>query len=112
MTRHSARLARVAIASALLGFAGFSFGGGSDGHDEHEESARGAVVVAGDAKVHEAAALLRDLWLDHAFWTRAVAVETFAGNKAATDAAERAVLANAKNIAAFFEPFYGRPATD
>ena len=51
----------------------------------------GHAVVAqapATAKVAETGAALRDLWLGHAFWVRNVAVDTFAGNKAAAAAGE------------------------
>ena len=57
-------------------------------------------------------AALRDLWLGHAFWVRNVVQETLAHNKAGAAAAEGQVVANAKQIAAAIEPFYGKPAAD
>jgi len=77
-------------------------------HGEH------AVVAAAapSAKVTETSAALRDLWVGHIFWVRNVTVETFAGDKAAAAAAEKEVVANAKQIAASIEPFYGKDASD
>jgi hypothetical protein len=60
----------------------------------------------------QAAAALRDLWIGHVFWVRNVAVDTFAGNTAAAAAAENEVVANAKQIAAAIEPYYGKAASD
>ena len=40
------------------------------------------------AKVNEAGAALRDLWVGHIFWVRDVVVSTFAGNRPAAAAAE------------------------
>ena len=40
------------------------------------------------AKVAEAAAAQRDLWVGHIFWVRNVAVDTLAGNRKAAAAAE------------------------
>ncbi|MBI2318267.1 MAG: hypothetical protein HYY28_10590 [Betaproteobacteria bacterium] len=77
-------------------------------HAEH-------VVVAqapAAAKVAETAAALRDLWVGHTFWVRNVVVDTLAGNKTAAAAAEKEVVANAKQIAAAIEPFYGKEASD
>lgn len=54
----------------------------------------------------------RDLWLGHIFWVRNVALETMAGNTAAASAAEAQVVANAKQIAASIEPFYGKAGAD
>ena len=64
------------------------------------------------AKVAEAGAAQRDLWVGHIFWVRNVVVETFAGNKKAAAAAEKEVVANAKAIAASIEPFYGKAASE
>jgi hypothetical protein len=64
------------------------------------------------AKVNEAGAALRDLWVGHIFWVRNVVVETFAGNQPAAAAAEQEVVANAKQIAAAIEPYYGKAASE
>lgn len=64
------------------------------------------------AKLAETDAALRDLWVGHAFWVRAVVYDTMTGDKAAAKSAEAQVVANAKQIAAAIEPFYGRPAAD
>ena len=64
------------------------------------------------AKVAEAGATQRDLWVGHIFWVRNVAVETLAGNKKAAAVAEKEVVANAKAIAASIEPFYGKAASE
>jgi hypothetical protein len=63
-------------------------------------------------KVTEASAAQRDLWVGHIFWVRNVIVDTFAGDKAAAAAAEKEVVANAKQIAASIEPFYGKDASE
>lgn len=63
-------------------------------------------------KVAQTAMALRDLWVGHVFWVRNVVTETLAGNVAAAKAAENAVVANAKQIAASVEPFYGKAATE
>jgi hypothetical protein len=55
---------------------------------------------------------MRDLWVGHIFWVRNVVVDTFAGNKRAASVAEKEVVANAKQIAAAIEPYYGKPASD
>lgn len=77
-------------------------------HAEH-------VVVAqapAAAKVAETGAALRDLWVGHIFWVRNVVVDTLAGNKTAAAAAEKEVVANAKQIAAAIEPYYGKEASE
>ena len=63
-------------------------------------------------KVAQTGAVLRDLWIGHVFWVRNVVLETFAGNTAAAAAAEDQVVANAKQIAASIEPFYGKGASE
>jgi hypothetical protein len=77
-------------------------------HAEH-------VVVAqapAAAKVTETGAALRDLWVGHVFWVRNVVVDTLAGNKNAAAAAEKEVVANAKQIAGAIEPYYGKAASE
>ncbi|MEX2223394.1 MAG: hypothetical protein WEG40_16525 [Candidatus Rokuibacteriota bacterium] len=64
------------------------------------------------AKVNETGAALRDLWVGHVFWVRNVVVSTFAGNQPAAAAAEQEVVANAKQIAAAIEPYYGKDASE
>jgi hypothetical protein len=64
------------------------------------------------AKVNETGAALRDLWVGHVFWVRNVVVSTFAGNQPAAAAAEQEVVANARQIAAAIEPYYGQGASE
>jgi len=64
------------------------------------------------AKVNETGAALRDLWVGHVFWVRNVVVSTFAGNQPAAAAAEQEVVANARQIAAAIEPYYGKDASE
>jgi hypothetical protein len=64
------------------------------------------------AKVNETGAALRDLWVGHVFWVRNVVVSTFAGNQPAAAAAEQEVVANARQIAAAIEPYYGNDASE
>ena len=63
-------------------------------------------------KVNETGAALRDLWVGHVFWVRNVVVSTFAGNQPAAAAAEQEAVANAKQIAAAIEPYYGTAASE
>ena len=63
-------------------------------------------------KVTDTKAALRDLWVGHIFWVRSVVVDTLAGNKAAAAASEQQVVANAKQIAAAIEPYYGAAASE
>ena len=64
------------------------------------------------AKVAEASAAQRDLWVGHIFWVRNVVTDTLAGDKQAAAAAEKEVVVNAKAIAASIEPFYGKAASE
>lgn len=61
-------------------------------------------------KTFETAALLRDLWIGHIFWVRAVSIATIEKQEAAAKAAELKAAANAQSIAATIEPFYGAAA--
>jgi hypothetical protein len=71
-----------------------------------------AAAVADQVKVNVTKAVLRDLWIGHVFWVRAVVVASLAGDAAAQDAAEKQVVANAQAIAESIEPFYGTKAKD
>jgi hypothetical protein len=73
---------------------------------EHPAPAPAAAATA------QTDAALRDLWMGHVFWVRNVVVETLAHNQSAAAEAEKEVVANAKQIAAAIEPFYGKPASD
>jgi hypothetical protein len=64
------------------------------------------------ARVNETGAALRDLGVGHVFWVRNVVVGTLAGNQPAAAAAEQEVVANAKQIAAAIEPYYGKDASE
>lgn len=70
------------------------------------------VATATPAKVADTKAALRDLWLGHILGIRNVAVATMDKNAAARESAEKAVVANAQQIAQSIEPFYGKPASD
>lgn len=69
-------------------------------------------TIPNASKAAQTQAALRDLWIGHVFWVRNVAVDTLAGNSAAATAAENEVVANAKQIAAAIEPYYGKPASE
>jgi hypothetical protein len=51
--------------------------------------------------------MMRELWTDHIFWIRNVVSDNAMNNPLALDAAEKAVVANAKLIAGTIMPFYG-----
>ncbi|HET9031472.1 MAG TPA: hypothetical protein VFN25_01070 [Dokdonella sp.] len=88
---------------ALLGSAGAAFA-----HEAPAANSANTVLIK-QAATQDA---LRDLWIGHIFWVRNVALETIAGNSAAAKAAEAEVVANAKQIAASIEPFYGKAGSD
>jgi hypothetical protein len=73
---------------------------------------RPAKIKARTDKTFETAALLRDLWIGHIFWVRAVSMATIEEQEAAAKAAELKAVANAQSIAATIEPFYGAAAKD
>lgn len=77
-----------------------------------ENASPEARIVDASPKTAQTDAALRDLWVGHVFWVRNVVVETLARNKKAATAAENEVVANAKQIAASIEPFYGKEASD
>ena len=68
--------------------------------------------IPGATKAVVTDAALRDLWVGHVFWVRAVVVESFAHNENAASVAEKEVVANAKQIGAAIEPFYGKAASE
>jgi hypothetical protein len=77
-----------------------------------QHSAHAAGTPATSNKAAETQAALRDLWVGHVFWVRNVVVATLANDTAARAASEKAVVANAKQIANSIAPFYGQPAAD
>ncbi len=77
-------------------------------HSKHEVSAHAQAL----SKTTQTELTLRDLWLDHAFWVRAVVLETLRANKAGAAAAETAAVNNAQLLAKSMEPFYGKPASE
>ena len=50
---------------------------------------------------------MHDLSSEHNFWIRNVVLDHTTNNRKALNFAEKAVLANAKEIAKIFTPFYG-----
>lgn len=62
---------------------------------------------ADPARVAEMKQALRDLWLGHIFWVQRVVLFNTTIDLAERDAADKQVLANAKQIASTVTPFYG-----
>ncbi|HZP12706.1 MAG TPA: hypothetical protein VFB36_09825 [Nevskiaceae bacterium] len=96
--------AKALVAAAVLGVTASAFAHGSEKHQAATSPAASKLVQTQDA--------LRDLWIGHVFWVRNVVIETYAGNTAAAKVAEDQAVANAKQIAAAIEPFYGAAASD
>ncbi len=69
-------------------------------------------ALSPNPKVAATQAALRDLWVEHVFWVRNVAVAKVGGDVASAKVAEEQVVANAKQIAGAIEPFYGKVASD
>jgi hypothetical protein len=56
--------------------------------------------------------VLRDEWSRHLFWIRNVVLDNAKNDLRSMDFAEKAVAANARDIARTFTPFYGEVASD
>jgi hypothetical protein len=83
---------------AIVGFAGC----------EYEPK---AVDNTNPARVAEMKQTFRDLWVGHIFWVRHVVSNDATNNREERDAAEKEVVANAKQIAHSITPFYGEDAS-
>lgn len=57
-------------------------------------------------------AVLRDQWSRHLFWIRNVVSDNAKNDLRSRDFAEKAVAANAREIARTFQPFYGEAASE
>jgi hypothetical protein len=99
-------------AAALLPISGIAFA------DTHHPR---AVAAANRPRTREAVrtyktsqtvAALRDVWIGHIFWVRAVSAAAIDKNEPAMKAAEQQAVANARSIAETIEPFYGSGAKD
>lgn len=93
-----------AAITALVALSGSAFAA--------SKHSRVAKTNARSDKTFETAALLRDLWVGHIFWVRAVSIATIEKQEAAAKAAELRAVANAQSIANTIEPFYGSTAKD
>ena len=71
-----------------------------------------SVADVNPLSVADMKAVMRDLWSGHNFWIRNVVLDNTTNNRKALDFAEKAVMANAKQIARMFTPFYGEAATE
>ena len=77
-----------------------------------QHAAHAAPAATGSSKAAQASAAQRDLWVGHIFWVRNVVTTTLAGDTAARASADKAAVANARQIANSIAPFYGQPAAD
>jgi hypothetical protein len=89
---------------AVLVFALVGLAGG-----DYESRAAG---VANPIRVAEMQRAFRDLWLGHIFLIQHVVLYNAANDPAAREAADKQVLANAKQIANTFTPFYGEARSE
>ena len=91
--------AMVVLVLALVGLGGYDY-----------ESRAGE--NANPIRVAEMQKTLRDLWLGHIFMIQHVVLFNTAHGSAERDAADKQVLANAKQIANTFTPFYGEARSE
>ena len=103
MHTSSKNLISIYLLSIALGFTSPAFA--------HKHAMHPDTVLAND-KMSLTDAALRDLWVGHAFWVRAVVTETMNGNSVAAAVAEKETVNNAKQLAASIEPFYGKAASE
>ena len=92
-------LSMALLVLALVGLVGYEF----------ESQAVGAV---NPARVAEMKQDLRDLWLGHIFLIQHVVLFNAKSDPAAREAADKQVLANAKQIASTFTPYYGEARSE
>ena len=112
LTNRRTMLTLSAAAAALLPVAGSAFATGSHAHVAANAKKSAAKKAVRTDKTSQTAAALRDLWVGHIFWVRALSIATVDKKDAAAKIAEQQAVANAKSIAATIEPFYGAAAKD
>jgi hypothetical protein len=64
------------------------------------------------ATVADMNGVLRDQWSRHLFWIRNVVLDRSTNDLRSRDFAEKAVVANARELARTFRPFYGEAASE
>ena len=99
MSKIHPSMAVLVLALALVGVVGYD-----------DESRAG--VEANPLRVAEMQKTLRDLWLGHIFMIQHVVLFNTSNDPTARDAADKQVLANAKQIANAFIPFYGEARSE
>jgi hypothetical protein len=104
---------RLGVAAAtLLPVTGNALASGSHAHVAANARASQAKKTARTQKTSQTAAVLRDLWVGHIFWVRAVSVALINKQDGAAKVSEQQAVENAKSIAASIETFYGTAAKD
>jgi hypothetical protein len=74
--------------------------------------AQSQATMPNPAKVAELKMALRNLYINHIFWVRDLAMSTRLGEKAAVSEADEYGLKNAEAIGHSIAPFYGQAAGD
>lgn len=101
-----------AAAAALLPVTGTALAAGPHTHVAANTRTSQTKKTVRSGKTSQTAAVLRDLWVGHIFWVRAVSVALINKQDAAAKVSEQQAVENAKTIAATIEPFYGAAARD
>lgn len=112
LTNRRTMLSLGVAATALLPVTASAFASGSHAHIAANAKAAAAKKVVRTDKTAQTAAVLRDLWVGHIFWVRAVSVALINKQDGAAKVGEQQAVENAKSIAASIEPFYGAAAKD
>jgi hypothetical protein len=105
-------LAVGSAAAALLPVAGIALADAQHPHAVAAANRLGSGEAVRTYKTSQTAAALRDVWIGHIFWVRAVSAAAIDKNEPAMKAAEQQAVANARSIAETVEPFYGSAAKD
>lgn len=105
-------LAVVGAVAALFPIAGIALAETRHPHSAAAANRSGTKEAARTYKTSQTAAALRDVWIGHIFWVRAVSAAAIDKNEPAMKVAEQQTVANARSIAETIEPFYGSAAKD
>lgn len=98
--------------AALFPIAGIAVAGAHHPHSVAAANRSGSKEAGRTYKTSQTAAALRDVWIGHIFWVRAVSAAAIDNNVPAMKAAEQQAVANARSIAETIEPFYGAAAKE
>jgi len=112
MTNRRTMIGLSVAAAALLPAAGSALATGAHAHVAANAKTSPARKAARTDKTFRTAAVLRDLWVGHIFWVRAVSIAVIDKHDGAGKVAEQQAVENAKAIAATIEPFYGAAAKE